>query len=416
MLYIVKRKEFLRLSGSGLTGLLCFGSSAPVSAPAAPALYRSKGNKGHSKGETVTLFLSGDVMTGRGIDQVLPHSVDPELRESYIKDAGKYVSLAEKKNGHIPSAASYEYIWGDALEVLSKFKPDFRIINLETAVTDHSEFWKGKGINYRMHPANVGLLTQADIDLCLLANNHILDFSFRGLQQTLQTLHEKNIFTAGAGSNLEEASRPAIFPLHSGRLLVFSYASASAGVPGSWKATTDKPGVNYLESLSSKAAERVIQTVNSFRSAGDLVMVSIHWGSNWGYAIPPEQREFAHHLVEEGPVDLIHGHSSHHPKGIEVHNERLIIYGAGDLINDYEGIQGHEEFRDDLSLMYFPKLDASGKLIGLSMQPMHIRRFSLGYATKEETVWLGDMLNRECGKFDISIIHEPDGSFSLSRN
>ena len=61
------------------------------------------------------LFLCGDVMTGRGIDQALSHPVNPILYESYVRDAREYVALAEKANGPIPRPLSVDYIWGDAL-------------------------------------------------------------------------------------------------------------------------------------------------------------------------------------------------------------------------------------------------------------------------------------------------------------
>jgi hypothetical protein len=86
-------------------------------------------------------------------------------------------------------------------------------------------------------------------------------------------------------------------------------------------------------------------------------VASIHWGSNWGYEISPEQRDFAHRLVESETVDIVHGHSSHHPRGIEVHRRRPILYGCGDFVNDYEGIRGQEEFRSDLVLGYFLSLE-----------------------------------------------------------
>src|SRR5207248_5995412 len=63
----------------------------------------------------VKLFLCGDVMTGRGIDQALPHSVNPVLYERYIRDAHAYVELAEAANGPIPRPVGFDYIWGDAL-------------------------------------------------------------------------------------------------------------------------------------------------------------------------------------------------------------------------------------------------------------------------------------------------------------
>ena len=89
----------------------------------------------------------------------------------------------------------------------------------------------------------------------------------------------------------------------------------------------------------------------------DVVVVSVHWGSNWGYDVPDAHVEFAHRLVDGG-VDVVFGHSSHHPRPVEIYRGHPILYGCGDLINDYEGIGGHERFRDDLRLLYLVTLDA----------------------------------------------------------
>jgi poly-gamma-glutamate synthesis protein (capsule biosynthesis protein) len=110
-------------------------------------------------------------MTGRGIDQVLPHPGDAQIYESHARWATDYVMLAERANGPIARPVSFDYIWGDALVELDRRWPDVRIINLETAVTQSSTP-EPKGINYKMSPANVGVFLAAGIDCCVLANNH----------------------------------------------------------------------------------------------------------------------------------------------------------------------------------------------------------------------------------------------------
>jgi poly-gamma-glutamate synthesis protein (capsule biosynthesis protein) len=121
----------------------------------------------------LTLFLCGDVMTGRGIDQVLPHPGKPQLYEPYIRDARDYVRLAERVNGSVNWPVEPAYPWGAGLAELDRARPDVRIINLETAITV-SDRYRPKGINYRMHPANIDCLMAADVDCCVLANNHVL--------------------------------------------------------------------------------------------------------------------------------------------------------------------------------------------------------------------------------------------------
>ena len=344
----------------------------------------------------VTLFLSGDVMTGRGIDQILPHPSDPRLYEPYVRSAEQYVALAEEINGSIEKPVGYEYIWGDALAAFERTGPHARIINLETSITRSDDYWRGKGINYRMHPDNVPCLNVAGIDCCVLANNHVLDWGYQGLFETLDVLRQNDITVAGAGRDLEEAQMPAVLNVGvNNRVLVFAFGLTSSGIPREWAAKRDRAGINLLADLGDASVRRVADWVAVHKRPGDIVVVSIHWGGNWGYVIPDEQRRFAHRLIERGGIDIIHGHSSHHPKGIAVHRGRPVIYGCGDLLNDYEGIRGHEVFRGNLSLLYFVTIDPSTQqLIKFVMVPTRIKQFRLQHASAKETEWLGDLLNR----------------------
>lgn len=124
---------------------------------------------------SVRLFLCGDVMTGRGVDQIMAHPSDPVLYEPSVVSALDYVRFAEALNGAIARPAPPAYVWGAALDELKRRRPDVRVINLETSVT-RSDAHVPKGINYRMTPENADCLTAAQIDCCVLANNHVLDW------------------------------------------------------------------------------------------------------------------------------------------------------------------------------------------------------------------------------------------------
>jgi poly-gamma-glutamate capsule biosynthesis protein CapA/YwtB (metallophosphatase superfamily) len=364
----------------------------------------------------VTVFLAGDVMTGRGLDQVMARPSGPRLRESYVKDARDYVTLAEQANGPIPRPIDPAWIWGDALQMLDELMPDARIVNLETSVTVSADYWPEKEIHYRMHPDNVACLTAARLDVCTLANNHTLDFGHKGLIETLKTLHHAGLRTAGAGVNLIDARKPATIELASGaRIVLVSVGTPSSGVPESWAATPTAPGVDLLTELSDRTAEEIAGRIADQRRRGDVAIVSIHWGSNWGYEVPAAHRRFAHRLIESG-VDLVHGHSSHHPRPIEVYKGRLIIYGCGDLINDYEGISGHESFGRDLALLYIAFIDASsGKLEDLRMVPVRTRRMRLERASLPDARWLTQTLNRASTEFGTRLKLESDNLLVLQK-
>lgn len=349
-------------------------------------------------------------MTGRGIDQVLPHPCDPTLHEDYVASAKNYVGLAEQANGPIPRPAAPSYVWGAALDELSRMQPDARIINLETAIT-RSDDYARKSINYRMSPENADCLSAAGIHCCVLANNHVLDWGQSGLLQTLAALEHLKIKAAGAGRNASEAAAPAALDLaNKARLLVFSFGAVTSGIPRSWAATTDIPGVNLLTRLSEANALRAAEYIVSIKRPDDLAVVSLHWGSNWGYEIPEEQQCFARTLIDRANVSIIHGHSSHHAKAVEVYHKRLILYGCGDFLNDYEGIRGHEEFRSDLALMYFADIElATADLAALEIIPLQIRKFRLDRPSRQDIEWVQQTLQRECLRFETGIVLDPGG-------
>jgi poly-gamma-glutamate capsule biosynthesis protein CapA/YwtB (metallophosphatase superfamily) len=363
--------------------------------------------------QPLRLFLCGDVMCGRGIDQILAHPCKPEIYEDYMRSAEDYVALAEQANGPIPRHSRPSYIWGAALEQFERMQPDARIVNLETAVT-HSDDHVDKGINYRMSPENAACLGAARIDCCALANNHVLDWGRAGLKETLATLERLGIKAAGVGLNDAQACAPAVLNLPEARILVFSLGSPSSGVPFDWAATEDFPGVNLLPDLSEVRVQRIAEQIAAFRRPHDLAVVSIHWGSNWGYHVTDEQATFARKLIDEADVAIVHGHSSHHPRPIEIYRDRLILYGCGDFLNDYEGIQGHERYRDDLVLMYFVDLDRlRGNLQALKLVPLQIRNFRLSTPSQRDIEWMQGTLDRESRRFGTGVMLASGGQLEV---
>jgi len=401
------RRAFLKLSSMAALGLVSGWPRAKGSV-AAP---RQAGGRPAAGAGLVTLFLCGDVMLGRGVDQVLPHPGDPRIHDRRTHSALTFVELAERAHGPIPRPVEPSYVWGDALEELARVRPDVRIVNLETAVT-RSDDRAPKEIHYRMHPENIACLTAAGIDCCALANNHVLDYGPAGLAETLETLQKANVRSAGAGRNRAHAEAPAILALPGGRrVIVLAFGSVTAGIPRDWAASEDGPGVNLLE---EKEVSEIAASVRRVKQPGDVVVASLHWGGNWGYEIPSAQRALARVLLDGAGVDVIHGHSSHHPKGIEVHGGKPILYGCGDFLNDYEGIEGHEEFRKGLVLMYFVTLDpASRKLVRLEMTPLRIERFRLERASAADARWLRDTLDRAGAELGTRVQLDADDRLTL---
>ncbi|MDX1459579.1 MAG: CapA family protein [Xanthomonadales bacterium] len=374
----MRRRDFIRHTAAAAAGLATLRVSAgdAVSGMPEPAPLR--------------LFVAGDLMLGRGVDQVLAKPSDPRLYNHETGSALEYVKLAEAANGPIPRPVDYDYIWGDALEVLEAMSPAVRLANLETTITTSDNYWRTKTIQFRMHPENVACLQAAGFDCLSLANNHALDWGYEGMRETREVLSQAGIAHSGTGDDVYKASDPAIIPLGDDRrLLFYACCTKDAGLRRFQGATTEKGGVHVLHLNSPRYLP---DRIRREKREGDFVVVSIHWGSNFGSAVPQPQRSAARILIDAG-ADLIHGHSSHHVKSIEVYRDRPIFYGCGDLMNDYEGLRRRRRYPTDLGLMYFPEFDPqTGALLNLEMQPMRIRRFRLQHASADEANQLLDLL------------------------
>lgn len=303
---------------------------------------------------------------------------------------------------------------GEALRVLDEAAPAARVLNLETGITQSADFARGKEIHYRMSPANLPCLTAARPDVCVLANNHVLDFGHQGLADTLDALAGAGLRTAGAGADADAADRPASVPLEGGRrLLVFSFGMPSSGIPRPWAAGPDRAGVAFVARPSSAAATAITDRVRERKRPGDIAVASVHWGANWGYHVPRDEAAFARTLIDGG-VDLVHGHSSHHPRSLEAYRGKLVIHGCGDFIDDYEGITGYEQYRDDLRLLYLVSVDPdTGTLHDVRITPLQARRMRLRHASHQDTRWLRQMLDRISSGFHPCVASAPEGTLTL---
>ena len=351
-------------------------------------------------------------MLGRGIDQIQAHPGDPTIHESWATTSTRYLELAEAESGLIPRNVAPTYVWGELLSVINDAQAGAFIVNLETAITERGRPWPGKGIQYRMHPDNIGSLSAAGIDVVNLANNHVLDWSQPGLVQTLETLDAAGIASVGAGEDDRRAWRPLRLARPHGGITVLGVGTPGSGIPTEWAARNDRPGIALVTGFSRRTVDRIAAQLDRKRQPGDVVVVSIHWGGNWGYGVATARRRFARRLIEDAGVDVVHGHSSHHPVGIEVHRGGLILYGCGDLITDYEGIGGRAEFRGELGGLYLADFDSNG-LARLRIVPTRMERFRLTSPAHADRRWLASQLEDACAAFGTSVTLDPEGNLEL---
>lgn len=347
---------------------------------------------------SLNLFLGGDVMLGRAVDQLFKYKNDATLYESYVKIATYYLPDAMKRfitlNGYVDD----DYVWGDLLTSKLFRNADLKIINLETSVTTSRDH-QNKAVLYKMHPGNINVIKVAGIDYCNLANNHVLDWGMAGLMETMATLKRNHIAFGGIGV-LAVASSPTVLQVKNRKIYIYSFGDVDSGVPLDWAATDKSNGVDLVVTSNPATKIAVARHITKTSRDADLVIVSIHWGSNWGFEVPKYHQEFAHYLIDAAHVDLIHGHSSHHFRPIEVYNNKLILYGCGDLINDYETIGDHDAYFPHVNIAYYPSYNLSRQLIGLTLVPYTLKNLQLTTTTTS----IVDKLNEISRKYHATFV------------
>lgn len=288
------------------------------------------------------IALVGDVMLGRLVNKMLKYN-DPA------------------------------YPWGNTLSILQT--ADLRICNLECVLSDIGNPWSAtsKIFHFRSDEKNIKTLQIAKIDIVSLANNHVLDYEYEALQRMLNILDEQGILHAGAGKDLSEASKAAFCQINDQKIALVAFTDNEPD----WAAEENKPGIQYMPTdISDRRMQNFLSHIENLRKDVDFLIVSAHWGPNWGYYPPEEHRSIGHAIIDAG-ADLIFGHSGHVFRGIEVYKNRPIIYSAGDFIDDYAV---DEIERNDESFIFVLEKERDSSL-KLYLYPTCISQFQANLAS-----------------------------------
>lgn len=288
---------------------------------------------------------------------------------------------------------SFSYPWGDTLDIFNSV--DVRFCNLECAISDKGEPWTQKVFYFRSDAKNVAVLKEAGIDCVSLANNHALDYGYEALWEMLDLLKAQKIHYAGAGKDNLHATRPAVFEVQG---LKIGFLAFTDNEP-TWEAKEAISGINYVPiSLSDKRYLELIETVKKTKSAVDILIVSAHWGPNWGYRPQEEHIPFAHGLIDSG-ADMIFGHSCHVYQGVEIYENCPIIYSAGDFIDDY-AVDPQE--RNDQSFIFVIELEKK-KIQGMKLYPTIIKNFQARHAKGEKGERIAQHMKQLCEDFNTIV-------------
>ena len=305
----------------------------------------------------IKLLLVGDVMLGRLVNDALER---------------------------VPA----EYPWGDTIAIFRE--ADWRACNLECVISERGRPWgmTPKEFHFRSDAKNVAVLKAAGIDAVSLANNHTLDYEYEAMFEMLEILDKERIAHAGAGVNLAEASVPAISEVKGHKIGFLAFTDNEP----EWAASLARAGVFYVPThADDERAQRLLEAVRQTKQKVGFLVVSAHWGPNWGYQPPAEHVRFGHLLIDAG-ADIIFGHSGHVFRGVELYKRRPIIYCAGNFVDDYAV---DEIERNDQSFIFVIDI-RGGSIRKILLYPTVIADFQARLAQGREAQEIGFKMRDLC--------------------
>lgn len=208
-------------------------------------------------------------------------------------------------------------------DLLDEFQAaDLSIVNLECPLTDIDSPIPKHGPALRASSACIAGLKNAGIHVLNMANNHILDHSAQGVENTLRLAGSAGIATVGAGRNREAARQILVRAVNGIRIGILGVAEHEFSI-----ATVDSPGANPLDLID------IVRNIVAHRKEWDYLIVLLH-GGNEGYPYPsPRLMDTCRFLVEQGAGAVICQHS-HCVGCCEEYHGGHIVYGQGNLVFD----------------------------------------------------------------------------------
>lgn len=180
-------------------------------------------------------------------------------------------------------------------------------------------------------PCEVGdAFVDAGFNLVSLATNHTMDKGETGVLNSLNYWkQQESVYTAGSYDSFEERDRKVMKEINGIRYAFFSYTTWTNGL-------STPSGKEYLNNVYS--AELAKADIERVRNEVDVVIVAMHWGTEYSTGVSPAQEEIANYLASLG-VDIIIGAHPHVVEPIEFIGKTMVIYSLGNFISDQVGTE-----------------------------------------------------------------------------
>lgn len=292
-----------------------------------------------------------------------------QITLSFVGDIlpARAIELSMRKNG-------YGYPFEKIKDELAR--ADITFANLESPLI-------GTKINGKTTPGGTTVfrgdiefaqaLKNAGIDIVSLANNHMKDQGQKGIESTLSILDSVGLKHSGAGLNNTQAEALSVIEVQKGSEMVkVGYISFNDSdvVPESYHATEKQSGTNIMD------VEKVKRLVSEYRPQVDILIVSMHSGTEYTKKINERQRAFARTAIDAG-ADMVIGHHPHVLQPIELYNGKYIYYSLGNFIFDQPWPDTRQSALLSVDVFLEKNKENSWQLVGTRPQitPLQIYQF-----------------------------------------
>lgn len=208
---------------------------------------------------------------------------------------------------------------------------DIMIANSEFTVSNRGTALLNKMYTFRAKPERLPIYNEMGVDMVTLANNHVYDYGVDAFNDMLDSFNEYKIPHIGAGHNIEEAKKPYYFIINGYKIAFVSASRAEKNImtPG---ASIDSGGVFRCYDSTD-----MINLIKELKSNSDYVIPIIHFGRENSHELEEEQVSSAHAYIDAG-ADMVVGHHAHTLQGVEIYNDKPIIYNLGNFLFNNETI------------------------------------------------------------------------------
>lgn len=209
-------------------------------------------------------------------------------------------------------------VLGDALPFIQQ--ADLSFTNLECPLTEHDKPINKSGPALKANPLCVEALK--DFSVIGLANNHILDYGKKGLEDTLDSCTKAGLPVVGAGLNLQEAQAPFIKEVKGVKIAIIAIAEYEFN-----QSENDGAGSAPIDVIDN------YQQIQQAKAQADIVIVTLHGGNEYFPYPRPGLRKLCQHYIDLG-VEAVICHHPHVPGAYEYYEGKPIIYSLGNFIFD----------------------------------------------------------------------------------